>query len=125
MVTYFKGFSTVGRDFGANTLTDQELIKQDLFNHFRIRKGEKLMNPEFGTIIWHMLFEPLTEATSNLIIDDVKEIIGADPRVNLTNVTLIEYEHGIRIEADVQYASFDTVEKLTLGFDNNVGLVTN
>ena len=26
-----------------------------------IRKGEKLENPEFGTIIWDCLFEPLTE----------------------------------------------------------------
>ena len=32
-------------------LTDAELIKRDLLNHFAIRKGEKLENPNFGTII--------------------------------------------------------------------------
>ena len=41
-----------------------------------IRKGEKLMNPEFGTIIWDMLFEPLSDETKSLIIQDVKKIVS-------------------------------------------------
>jgi phage baseplate assembly protein W len=48
-------------------VTDAELVKQNLYNHFNVRKGEKLMQPNFGTIIWNMLFEPLTEETKAIL----------------------------------------------------------
>ncbi len=60
----YNGFSTLNGSKKFK-LTDFELVKQDLQNHFGIRKGEKLMNPEFGTIIWDLLFEPLNELKSS------------------------------------------------------------
>jgi phage baseplate assembly protein W len=54
----YRGFSTIGQT-KKYRLTDLELIKRDLLNHFAIRKGEKLMDPNFGSIIWNMIFEPL------------------------------------------------------------------
>ena len=44
----YKGLSTVNPENVSKTLYDIGLIKQDLLNHFHIRQGEKLMNPEFG-----------------------------------------------------------------------------
>ena len=38
-------------DLKKFSITDIELIKQDLFNHFYTRQGERLMNPTYGTII--------------------------------------------------------------------------
>ena len=64
----YRGFSTVDGDSRSPALYDLALIKQDLINHFHIRKGEKLENPEFGTIIWEMLFEPLTEQSKQMIV---------------------------------------------------------
>ena len=43
----FSGFSTQGREFKDPKLYDIELVKQDLLNHFNIRKGEKLENPDW------------------------------------------------------------------------------
>jgi phage baseplate assembly protein W len=57
-MTTYRGLSTLGQNKKFR-LTDIELVKRDLLNHFQIRKGEKLMNPNFGSIIWNMLFEPL------------------------------------------------------------------
>ena len=59
MATTYKGFSTIGQT-GKFRLTDFDLVKQDIINNFQIRKGEKLMNPDFGTIIWNIIHEPLT-----------------------------------------------------------------
>ena len=73
MAIFYKGFSTVGRDKKFR-LTDFELVKQDLMNHFQIRKGEKLMNPNFGTIIWNVLYDPFTESLRSAIAADVKAI---------------------------------------------------
>ena len=73
----YKGFSTFNRTkrFSVN---DYQLVKQDLFNHFNIRKGEKLMQPNFGTIIWDLLFEPLTDEVKNIITDNVDQILNYD-----------------------------------------------
>jgi phage baseplate assembly protein W len=46
---------------------DFALIKQDLINRLSVRKGERVENPEFGTIIYDVLFEPLTEAVKQAV----------------------------------------------------------
>ena len=82
----YRGISTVA-DSGTFPLYDISLIKQDITNHFHIRKGEKLENPDFGTIIWDVLFEPLTEDIRNLIIEDVTTVINYDPRVRVVDIS--------------------------------------
>jgi len=70
----YKGYSTVGNTGTKVQLVDADLVKQDLINHFNIRRGKKLMNPDFGTIVWDSLFEPFTEQLKDQIIDDVTRI---------------------------------------------------
>jgi phage baseplate assembly protein W len=72
----YKGFSTVSTSTESFNLYDLDLIKQDLLNHFHIRQGERLMQPSFGTVIWDLLFEPLTEQVKELILQDVNQIIN-------------------------------------------------
>ena len=40
----YKGLSTVNPDAKTSVLSNVELIKQDIVNHFHIRLGEKLEN---------------------------------------------------------------------------------
>lgn len=114
----YKGFSSItkGKKF---SLTDFELVKRDLQNHFYIRKGEKLMNPEFGTIIWDMLFEPLTQETRNTIIQDISKIIANDPRISAKDIIVTQYDRGIQIELELVYISTGQVETLALQFERN------
>jgi phage baseplate assembly protein W len=116
MPILYRGFSTQtnGKKF---RLTDFALVRQDLINHFHIRKGEKLMNPDFGTIIWNVLFEPLTEEIRQLISSDVKKIVGYDPRLLVDRVIIDEYEHGIQIEIDLRFVTTDQRDILKLKFD--------
>ena len=123
MTTYF-GFSTYNRIRKFN-LTDFELVKQDLFNHFSIRKGEKLMNPKFGTIIWDLLFEPLTSEVRNLIIEDIKNIVNYDPRLQANNVAITEYDHGIQIELELVYVLTNESAALILQFDRTSKTLTS
>jgi phage baseplate assembly protein W len=122
MPTYY-GFSTYNRarKFKINDLT---LIKQDLFNHFHIRRGEKLMNPNFGTIIWDVLFEPFTETTQKLIADDVKKIVNYDPRLRVEDVAITEFTDGIQIEIALVYVLENQVDNLSLRFDRNTRSLT-
>lgn len=112
----YKGFSSkeTTRDF---KLYDVDLIKQDLINHFYIRKGEKLENPEFGSIIWDMLFEQFTEEVKEIISKNVEEIINYDPRIVVNQVIVDSTDQGMRVEAEIRYVAFNATERMTFNFD--------
>ena len=122
MTTYF-GFSTYNR-LRKFTLTDFELVRQDLFNHFSIRKGEKLMNPKFGTIIWDLLFEPLTDNIRDIITDDIKTIVEYDPRIAADNVVITEYDRGIQIELELRYVLTNQSSAMELKFERDSRTLT-
>ena len=119
----YRGFSTVGRNRKFR-LTDFELVKQDLINHFYIRKGEKLMNPDFGTIIWNVIHEPLTEDLKSVIVTDIKAIAGYDPRISIDNVVITEYDQGIQVELQLRYVQTNQTNLLNLQFDNQSNTLT-
>jgi len=119
----FKGFSTQGREFLDPKLYDVELVKQDLLNHFNIRKGEKLENPDFGTNIWLYLFDPLDDDTKNAVIRDVEEVINYDPRVTLDQIEVQEAEQGLSVKMTVLYIGYAIGETINLLFDSEQGLL--
>jgi phage baseplate assembly protein W len=116
--TIYRGFSTYNR-FKKFRLSDFELAKQDLFNHLNIRKGEKLMNPNFGTIIWGLLFEPLTPEVKTIISNDLSTIVGYDPRLQTENITVSEYEHGIQVMLELRFVETNQVDQMRLQFDKS------
>ena len=120
----YKGFSSVNSNSENFVLYDFDLIKQDLINHFYIRQGERLMQPNFGTIIWSLLFEPLTEQLKDLILQNVNEILNYDPRVQATNVLVTPYDTGLQIEATLKYIPYNIQQNLQLKFDQANGLIT-
>lgn len=117
-MTTYKGFSTYNR-VKKFRLTDFELVKQDLYNHFHIRKGEKLMNPNFGTIIWGVLFEPFTEEIKAAIVTDIKAIASYDPRISIDNVTVTQFEYGLQIALELTYIPTDQTQLMQFSFDQN------
>jgi|TARA_R110000796_G_scaffold71766_4_gene162743 phage baseplate assembly protein W len=123
MATTYKGFSTIGQT-GKFRLTDFDLVKQDIINNFQIRKGEKLMNPDFGTIIWNIIHEPLTEDLKAVIITDIKKIAAYDPRVSIDNVVITEYSQGIQVELQLRYVQTNQVNVMELQFDNETSTLS-
>ena len=124
-MTIYRGFST-RLNAKKYRLTDFELAKQDMINHFEIRKGEKLMNPQFGSIIWDMLFEPLTEDTKQIITNDITRIVSYDPRLAVQQVAVTEQDNGFLIAIDVSYIPTDQTQTIALNFDRaNNRLITN
>jgi phage baseplate assembly protein W len=121
----YKGFSTINSSGQNFALYDYELIKQDLINYFHVRKGERLMNPNWGTVIWDNLFEPMTEELKAKIVADVNEIINSDPRLVARNVVVTTYDRGIQVECTLTYLPYNISQSMQLQFDQNNGLVTN
>ena len=118
----FRGFSSIDRIDPNTEITDIELVKRDLLNHFYTIRGERVMRPNFGSIIWNLLFEPFDAATREAIVADVESIIDADPRVETLNIEVVEFEHGIRVSAELLYVPFNAVETFDVEFDrrNNI-----
>ena len=118
----YKGFSS--KETSKNyKLYDIDLVKQDLINHFYIRKGEKLENPEFGTVIWDVIFEQFTEEVKEIIAKDVEEIVNYDPRIVVNEVQVDSTDQGIRIQADITYIPFNVNERMTFDFDKNNSII--
>jgi len=118
MAIRYKGFSTVNR-IKKFHLVDYELVKQDLINHFSIRKGEKLMNPNFGSIVWSLLYEPMTEDLKSSLIEDVTKIVRYDPRLRADRVIINEFDQGIKVRIELTFLPGNFSDSLVLEFNSN------
>jgi phage baseplate assembly protein W len=123
MTKMYKGFSTVSNNTENYNLYDFDLIKRDILNHFYIRQGERLMNPDFGCVIWDLLFEPLTEQIKDIILQNVNKIVNYDPRVTAENVIVTSYDSGIQIQLTLLFVSYNLQQTLQLRFDQANNLV--
>ncbi len=113
----FIGFSTAGRIKPPYTLIDFDLVKVDLLNHFNTRKGERVMLPEFGTVIYDLLMDPLDDMTKDLLREDVIRIIKSDPRVEMVDLIITELEHVILLEVELLYLPNGVTETIAIQFD--------
>ena len=114
----FKGFSSKAKNQNFK-IYDFECAKQDLMNRLSVRKGERVENPEFGTIIYDVLFEPFTEVLKEAIVEDITANLNADPRLSTEDIRVSEADHGIAIQATIKYVPLDITEKLQFQFDEN------
>jgi len=120
---YYKGFSTVDPDNRSSKLYDFDLIKQNILNHFNTRKGQRVMNPSFGSIVWDVLMEPLTPQIKSALTKDVESICNLDPRVYPTQIQITEYPQGYLIEVALSMKNTDQSSTLRMAFDQKIGLV--
>ena len=114
----FKGFSSRA-DKKNFKLYDFECAKQDLINRLSIRKGERVENPEFGTIIYDAIFEPFTDVLKDAIVEDITANLNADPRISTEEILVTEADKGIAIQATITYVPLNITEKLRFNFDEN------
>ena len=111
----FVGYSTVGSNKSQN-LTDLQLVQQDLLNVFYTKKGERVMMPTYGFGGWDYLFEPL-DSVRELIINEAQLVIDNDPRVQLQNITVNEFDAVLKISMDLYYVPFKAYGSFSINFD--------
>jgi phage baseplate assembly protein W len=119
MAALFKGFSTVNRTRAPFSLVNEELVKQDLMNEFNTRKGERVMRPNFGSIVHSLLFDPEDPTTEETIKEDIARIVDKDPRVSLLQTTLYITDHTIRAEVGIRFLVLNSEDTLYLEFTKN------
>lgn len=102
MVTFI-GFSTANKRTGTSILEDKDLAKRDLLNHFYTRRGERLGEPEFGSILHTLVFDQLDQFTIDAADEDVRNIIATDPRWSLIDYQLDTDDHNLIITMQLVY----------------------
>ncbi len=115
----FIGYSTSSERTAKRkwVLTDIDLIKQDLLNHFHTKKGERVMRPEFGSSLWEYIMEPNTDTNRALIEDEVRRVVSLDSRLQLEKIDLYIKNHTVIVQVVLLLRPFNTVETLELTFE--------
>lgn len=111
----FVGYSSLSSPRGQQ-LADIKLVEQDLLNHFNTRRDERVMMPGWGCGIWDYLFEPMSTAREGIVFE-AQKVIDSDPRVQLTDINVTEWDHGIRIDMTLYYVPFRAVGSFSINFD--------
>lgn len=116
---YIKGFNTVDNNTRNFSIMDLECIKRDVLNHMKIRKGEKLMQPNFGTIIHDALYEPLTSQLKEALVNDINAVFDYDSRIKADRIDVEEFENGLKINVTAVYTPYNVSEQLEFRFDRS------
>ena len=116
MVSIINGFSTVNKTRAPYSLSNEELVVQDLLNEFHTRKGERVMRPNFGFIGWDLLMEIEDSATEETFKEDIIRIIDKEPRAEHVNTILYISDHTIRAEVVINFLLLNLEETLYLEF---------
>ena len=117
--TLFKGFTTA-QGSKIRKVYDIELAKQDLKNHFHTKKGERIMSPGFGSMIWQLMFEPWNDTTEEAVKEDCLNIVANDPRWRLEGIDTYSTDNALSVQLRLFYQPTDQLEVMALTFDREM-----
>lgn len=113
---YFVGFNTVGQPSPPYSLTNIDLIKRDLENHFATPIGSRVMLPTYGTRIYEYLFDPFDEYTKNSIIDDAIRVVQSEPRVELVTMDVFQEDQALNVVLVLLFKPESITDNLFVSF---------
>lgn len=125
----YRGISFIRyKDKKTLSLSDIELVKQDLLNHIFTRWGERIMMPTFGTRIPDMPFEQLDDITLFYMEEDLLNVINYDPRVEMRvdesgagglRINPLYDENAVIASIDLNYIELDISDTLEIRLEFN------
>ncbi|MEM1407418.1 MAG: GPW/gp25 family protein [Bacteroidota bacterium] len=117
-VSFKKGYK------GTELSQYEQDIKESLIILLSTIRGERVMNPGYGTNVRDLIFEPLDVSTGTLVAEEVKKaILIHEPRVFVDKITPIQEELNGFLELTIDYIiiSTNTRSNLVFPFYQNEG----
>ena len=118
-----RSFKDVNISFAKNAVTkdtaivkNEMAIKQAIKNLVLTRPGEKHFQPEMGSEVYNLLFDPLDAFTAETIQDEIINTInGNEDRVSLVRVDVeVDSEkNGFQVEVEYRIVGIPLVEQIT------------
>ncbi len=118
MATYKRTYKDINFDFTANPVTgdvatvkDSVSVKRGIRNVLLTENYERLFNPEFGSGVKNILFEPMTPITAQRLEDEVASAINAwEQRAEIININVISEEEYNRYRVSVKFRINNSIE---------------
>ena len=73
-------------DFAVNY--DRSAVRNSLFNIFNWRRGQRILNPLFGNIIYEYVYEPLNDITLKNLRAGVLQMLEYEPRISIISLDI-------------------------------------
>jgi phage baseplate assembly protein W len=115
----FKQFKDLSITFDSHPQTrdlllvkNENAIKSAIKNLIVTKQGERFFNSEFGTSITRLLFELLDFGIAGQLQTEISSaIVRYEPRVNLTNVTVLPNfdDNGYDVEIEFEIKGIDII----------------
>ena len=118
-------FSDLDTQFTQNPVTDDvvtlknfESIKRSIRNIISTNKGERPLNPEFGSNVRYLLFEPDSDLVRIALEDEIRaQILNFEPRVELLSVTVSNSSDRIdnyELDVIIEFSPLNSQQVATL-----------
>ena len=112
MATYKKSYKDLSFDFTANpqtgdvaTVKDAVSVKRGIKNILLTAPFERLFQPEVGSGIKNILFEPMTPLTEQRLSDACRDAIDAwEKRASVMDITVISEEDYNRYRVAIKFS---------------------
>ena len=112
MPTYKKSYKDLSFDFTANpqtgdvaTVKDAVSVKRGIKNILLTSGFERLFQPEIGSGIKNILFEPMTPLTEQRLSDACRDAIEAwEKRATVIDITVISEEEYNRYRVAIKFS---------------------
>lgn len=95
--------------YGKNNV-DKNAIKGSIHNLLTFKRGDRVLNPDFGNPLYDVLFETINSNTISSIKDMVKNMFIHEPRVTPTNIDVKVSERDNVIIVYTEYVINSTQE---------------
>ena len=118
MATYKKSYKDLSFDFTANpqtgdvaTVKDAVSVKRGIKNILLTAPFERLFQPEVGSGIKNILFEPMTPLTEQRLSDACRDAIDAwEKRASVINIAVIAEEDYNRYRVAIKFSINNSLE---------------
>mgnify|MGYP003681807609 FL=1 len=118
MATYKKSYKDLSFDFTANpqtgdvaTVKDAVSVKRGIKNILLTAPFERLFQPEFGSGIKNILFEPMTPLTEQRLSDACRDAIDAwEKRASVIDIAVISEEEYNRYRVAIKFSINNSLE---------------
>ena len=98
------------------TISGNEVIKSSIKNLVMMKSFDKPFHPEINGGVFNLLFEPMTDVTTNLLMENIKSVINQnEPRVRLIDVLVEPYYDQNLYQISIVYTLLNQVETQELG----------
>ena len=106
-----RNFKDLANSFLRNPITkdltvlkDQQAVKQAMKNLVLTSPGEKLFQPDVGSKVFQLLFEPLDPFTVDTLRDEITDTLrNYEPRIEVISVEISAEDDYHQLRVDVEY----------------------